>query len=542
MTTGAETPAREPGALPGRWPVLIAVALAVAFLVVGGRLMLVEADSSHCFPDGASYRFTAMTLADGELVANAPPVATSFRIPLVFVQDGRRFGQYYPGYPALVALGSRVGAEWLVNALFGGALIAGTFWLGRRTYGEATGVLAAAIVATSTLLLSLTTTYLSHVCGSALFLLAVLAATSPGECRPWVRGIVAGALFGWGAAVRPYTAVLLAVPFGLWLLWRVRERPAYGFRLLGAFVLAALPWAGVILGWNRLLMGDWFASAYDIRWAHHALGFHEIRPHALFLPGEIVDHYSPRIAWIATSRQLVRLAETLSFHPSLGWGLLAVPLLGALRLGARGALLAAAPLVLIGGHFLYPGTMGISATQLGPRYYSEALPALAIVIAAPLAALVARLPAPRAVGTTVLALVLLGGAVLGVPAEAKRVAAFHADPTLGPNRELERFVDGLDDEPRLLLVDDATYHGTSALLVHGPDLSAPNLIALYREPDVNRELLDGFPGRSAHLVRWDRTRKEFVMTPYVPEEDTEGPRKRAPRGGRRQGDSKSSSR
>jgi hypothetical protein len=285
-----------------------------------------------------------------------------------------------------------------------------------------------------------------------------------------------------------------------------------------------------------MLTGDLFVSPYELKWPLHGLGFHEIPPHRRFLPGVEIDYYSPSIAWMATKRQLVSLGKTLLFPPFAGVLLLALPVLLGRTLGWKGALAALFPLSLVAGHFFYPGTMGVSAIGLGPRYYSEGLPALALLVACPLVAISKRNRwSRRGLWLLLVGVVLLAG-LRTVPDAASTVQSLHRDPLSGPNRILERHLEALPEEPRVIFVDISTYNRSSAMLLNRPDLTGPNVVAVYREPERNRAVLDVFPERKAYLMRWDIEHEEVQLSPYVPEEDTEGPPKRFPyhRGRRKQ--------
>ena len=97
----------------------------VAFLFVFAIALHVSVDVLERTPhiqDSVTYLFQAQTLARGALTAPAPPLATAeatahFDQEFLLVRDGRWFGKYPPGWPALLAVGIRLGAPWLVNPL-----------------------------------------------------------------------------------------------------------------------------------------------------------------------------------------------------------------------------------------------------------------------------------------------------------------------------------------------------------------------------------------------------------------------------------------
>jgi hypothetical protein len=96
--------------------------------------------------DSLTHLFQAQTLAGG-LTAPAPPLAgpdesPHFRQEFLLVRDGRWFGKYPPGYPALLAVGVAAGGHWLVNPLLAALTVALLFALAgalnRRDHGRQT--------------------------------------------------------------------------------------------------------------------------------------------------------------------------------------------------------------------------------------------------------------------------------------------------------------------------------------------------------------------------------------------------------------------
>jgi len=499
------------------------ILLAVAFSGLAAYGLKVPADASHRIPDGALYRFQAQTLASGHLVAPAPPMTEPFRfLPMLRMTQGRWFGPTYPGFALLLLPGLVLGADWLINPLLGGLLIFGTSLLGRRLGGDAVGFLAALVMATAPLHLTLATTYLSHVACACLltYAMLLLVARAP---HPTVRGLLAGLLFGWGVAIRPYTSVWLFLPAAAILLARSRPWTPARLRTLGAFAAGAVPWALAILAWNRMLTGDPVKTPYSFWWDGLRLGFVDLARTRIF-DGTAYDRYTPFVAWLATKRQLAGLPTSLFPLPGVvGVALLLAPMAAARWVGRRVLVWITVPLALVAGYFLYPGTLGVAAMIPGPRFYFEALPVLAILVAFPAALLWRRHRIGRLVVAVVAATVVVLFSVRAAPNLFEWTRAAHRNPLVGGNRILERFLADLEDGRRLVFVDVSTYQLTSALLVNSPDLSADHVVVIYWEPETNRQLMDRFPGHTPWLFRWNAKANEPELTPYDPDEDATGP-------------------
>jgi hypothetical protein len=521
--TRSPTRAEDRGLRETPAPLWLALVIALCSAALTLYILRVPADASHRFPDGATIRFQATTLASGRLVAEAPPQADAFKLPMVRAEEGKWFGPYYPGFATILAAGVATGLDWVVNPLLGGLAVFGTFLLGYRVYSAWTGVLAALLLALSPMHTTLSASYLSHVsCGALLLYSAVvLLWTRPNRELPY--GLASGFLFGWAVCVRPYTSLWLALPFLGVLMLAIRRSPRAGLRSLVAFGVGAVPWAIVILGWNQLITGSVLQTPYSRYWPELRLGFVDIPERRGLIPGVPIYHYSPAVAWEATKRQLAGLGGALLPVPHLASLVFLLPLVFCRRIGRRGALLALAPFALIAGYFFYPETVGIATILLGPRYYSEALPALALLVAQPLVGGIgARSGGRWIVGAAALALVATA-ATQSVPKLVEETRRIHENPLAGPNRICERYLRGLGAGRRLVFVDISTYERASALLVNSPDLSGENVVAIYRDPAQNRAVLDAFPGREAYLFRWDRIQGAVEFVPYVPEEDEKGP-------------------
>ncbi|MBK8027632.1 MAG: glycosyltransferase family 39 protein [Chloroflexi bacterium] len=117
--------------------------------------------------DEYAYLFQARTLARGDLVIETPQPRRAFWQPFVLDRNGNRFGKYTPGWPMLLAGGSMVGQEWIVNASLAALTVAVVYALGRDLFGRDTGLIGAALAAFSPMALLLNATLMGHT--SALF-------------------------------------------------------------------------------------------------------------------------------------------------------------------------------------------------------------------------------------------------------------------------------------------------------------------------------------------------------------------------------------
>jgi 4-amino-4-deoxy-L-arabinose transferase-like glycosyltransferase len=349
----------------------------------------------------------AEVMADGEIALPSPEFPRSFMVPFVVDYQGLRFGKYPPGWPALLSLGVRLGAPWLVNALLAGACAWLTYRLGKRLGGEAVGLLGALLVATSPMFLLLTASLMSHALSVFLTLaltLAWLDSTSPAPAgfRRALPVAVAGLSLGLLALTRPLTAVAVGLPFGVhgaWLLLRGSPRTRGAVLVIGLLAAAS---GSLVFAWQWALTGDALRNLYTLWWPYDRIGFG---------PGHGVTEagHNLNLARINTRFSLRVGRHDLFGWPYLSWVFAPVGLL-AWRRRAEAWLLGSLLPVLVLLYALY----WVGAWLYGPRYYVEALGALAVLSAAGITALAGKWAPARwrrwrsiGVGAVVLTLLLL---------------------------------------------------------------------------------------------------------------------------------------
>ena len=177
----------------------------------------------------------------------------------------REKGELVPGYPlglpALMAI-----AQWLVGdtgpfvvvPLLAALAVLGCFGLGARLHSRSAGVVAAALMATSPVLLFQVVQPMSDVPAATWTVLALLAAITPGR----IAAIAAGVAFSMAVATRPNLA-----PVGLLVVacaagWPVESVTRLHARRVVWTVLGMLPLATVMLGAQWRLYGSPVTTGY----------------------------------------------------------------------------------------------------------------------------------------------------------------------------------------------------------------------------------------------------------------------------------------
>lgn len=266
-------PAARAAALrPGRTAVLLGVA-AVALYALIAQLIH---DAKPLLIDEIIQVWQARVLAGGRLWLPTPEFPEFTSAMHLVDYDGRRFGQFPMGGPAMLAPGALVGAEWLVGPVFGAASAMLAWFLFRRVEARPGVALAATllfVVAPFTVFMA--GSHMNHVTVVTWLLVAVLAlarSTSSGAAR-WTDGLLCGLGLGVAATIRPVDALAFALPAGLWLGWRAWHTRQWA-AFLASGVGVAVP-VSLLLAANVGTTGDPFQFAYTLMWGSaHDLGFH----------------------------------------------------------------------------------------------------------------------------------------------------------------------------------------------------------------------------------------------------------------------------
>jgi 4-amino-4-deoxy-L-arabinose transferase-like glycosyltransferase len=460
--------------------------------------------------------FQAQVFASGRVTVAAPRHPESFFIPFVINStDGKRFGKYPPGYPLLLALGAALGQPWLVNALAAALGIFGVYLLGRDLFDTDTGLLAAALGAISPMFVLLSGTLLSHATSIAaltFFAWAFVRARRPYEARRAWFALLAGALLGLAAIIRPWTALAVAFPFALLAFWdmlrsRGRDLPVYGTMTLAAALICSIQ-----VWFNLAATGSPITNTYTMWWTYDRVGFglghgRDLEGHTLQkglsntvldlaeFPAGLFGWPEPSgvaLAWLPIGLGLAWPADDRTdLRPSSF-----VLRLGALRGYATewGLLLPAVALVAAQAAYWARGS-----SLYGPRYYAEAMPFLWIIAARGLIKFAAGKWRRRAV---MLALpVLLAWSIIFT----LEPRALQGRGLFGISRRDANTIAVAGPHNALIFVHSDYWTAYASLSwLNALTLDGDVIYAKDRGPVENAQVIDNFPGRVVYYYERGR--------------------------------------
>lgn len=496
-------------------------------------------------PDETAMLFQAQVLASGRLYAEAPPVPEAFDFEFVIADPPKWYGKYFIGQSLFLVPGVWLGVPWLMHPLLIGACVWLTYLLGQELLNDKLARIAAVLMMVSPLRLYTGGTMMGH--ASSLFMLLVFALAVAKLVRHpdrWKWGLLGGFFLGMAVNARPLTAVGLGGGIALAAMFALPWRRLKLATVLAFSLMLAL-WAGIFLGYNLALTGDAMLTPFN-KWSpNDRLGFGEEVGLEYWSP-ENKGHSLRRGLLVDAYYNFDALGPTL-----IGWGhstllLLLLPLV-LTRFRGVGWALFAAWLSLAFIHIFHVSS-GVLMGQ--PRYWSEAMPQMILLIAISLAAVRQMVPhmcrslgLDRPVRTGRSAIWLAGAAMvlssLYVPSRLER-----DDAEIQPvRRGLAQLIDVCDGwtfnhkGPRpselakahqidnaLVFVNTGTFrtqHNDGvideypyAFILNTPDLDTPVVYARDLGPEKNAQVAKHFAGRTIYwLVRSRENAGEVQLVP-----------------------------
>jgi hypothetical protein len=249
-------PTGDPQRLGNRRCLLGAVAVGCIAPVI---IAFVVLDRFLNSADEYNYVFLADTLAHGRLYWPAAPVEGVFSSMWLIEREGRWLSMFPPGWPALLAIGGKLGSPyWLLNPLLGPISIWFVYLLGKKTVSLQTGLTAAAVYAISLFYLFNSASYFAHI-GCVTFLLGFalcVVQAEEGRLRLWL--MLAGLCVAIAFTMRYYPVLLVFGAFAIYTVCRRRTLATLPWIFLGAAPIAVL-----FLMYNYTAFGGALTTGYS---------------------------------------------------------------------------------------------------------------------------------------------------------------------------------------------------------------------------------------------------------------------------------------
>ncbi|MEX2048829.1 MAG: hypothetical protein WEB90_04565 [Gemmatimonadota bacterium] len=444
-------------------------------------------------PDEVVYLLQAKYLATGSLYLTGIPAGALDAISTIS-EDGRWFGIFPFGWPAILALGVALGAPWLLNPLLSGAVVFAAHDLVRRVYDRRSANLAVFLLGTSPWFLFLGGSLMAHTASILAGALALRGALGVADDRKAVRwALVGGLSLGLLVLMRPFEGVLV----GLLAAGVVVEA-----HRMHAVAVAPVMYAGASLAvgaltllYNRATTGSALLDPITLYFDRvyypgaNRLGFGSTVGNVGWGNDALAGH-SP-VEAVINANWNTSLVQIELFGWAFGSLLVVVVWLLHKRLGAfrSGPLMPAAVLLVIAGYTLY----WYSAADFGPRYWSQIIIPLAAITAHALCTL------PHAAR---LRSVVVLASLVGMPV----VVATRGSTKYGDYRGMTRDLELLAREEGfgrdlVLIRGDVFSDYSPGLIMNPPTFEGPGPLFFRHVEGAELDALrERFPGRPLRIV------------------------------------------
>ncbi len=227
---------------------------AFVFMVV---IAIVSLQGFENSADEYAYVFQAKTYLAGRLWNEPPVLGQALASDYTWVKGDKWVGQYPPGWPALLALGSLGGLPlWAVTPLAGLGMILCL----RALAKDSPAILM--LGALSPFVLFIGASLHSHMAAAVLALLAVMCLEKAQRLVRYEWAVAAGLAVGCVGLIRYDSAVLVALPFALSLLLQRR------WGLCAAVAAGVAPWLVVLLWYHWRITGNPLTPVYWLGGRH----------------------------------------------------------------------------------------------------------------------------------------------------------------------------------------------------------------------------------------------------------------------------------
>ncbi|NWF82725.1 MAG: glycosyltransferase family 39 protein [Bryobacteraceae bacterium] len=465
-------------------------------------------DRGILWGDESAYRFQARIIAGGHLTSPAPQLPPSGARPAAretnfihhIIRDSRWFTKYPLAWPALLAIGERIHARYIINPILGLVILWLIWKLSREMIGaggEGEGALAVFMCAVSPYFFMFAASQMSHIaCAAAIAAAALFFVRG-------VRGVSSGNLLamqvfvGMACLLRPYTGFLAGLVFTVAALVLLR-RSHYQLR---RFVAGSAAAGACVVAWtgfqNYLFCGDVLLSPYALY-----RGTSELVEFRMSV-ATVLDNILHASRW--------DVQQSLVFAFPFVFVLAVCALLWERELRGLFVTFACLWAALVAGHLFQPEQAG---SMFGGRYFFEAFPLICVMAAHGWGCCVKRFHVSVSRQKGIFALLLLVHAVqasLLTPPVLLAIRPFAQVGAFARNLEVRDAVVFLETGPCYTGTQSTPCFTGSRFNLNGPDWQSMPKLYL---PDPGPARRDAIV-QAQHRARW-------ILVTYDPKTRTPG--------------------
>lgn len=213
-------------------------------------------------PDESQYIFQANYIAAGQLTVKPPLVPEAFSMYMVPTQEPRWFGIFPPAWPALLAIGTLIGASWLVNPLLAGLTILAAYLLFKQFYSLRFARMATVLLCCSPWFIFMGMSYMSHMATLFFSITATLLLMRGVKKKSSLLVLTAGIAVGVIGLIRPLDAAIVGLLLTFWVLYNCETWKAR-VSVTAILAIGMVAVAGLNLPYNAAVTGSSWLSPSD---------------------------------------------------------------------------------------------------------------------------------------------------------------------------------------------------------------------------------------------------------------------------------------
>ncbi len=205
--------------------------------------------------DEAQYVYQANYMAAGQLTVTPPKVPEAFEVYMTSYREPRWFGIFPPGFPAVLAIGVKLGIPWLVNPFLGGLCILLAYIFFQEIYSLRFARIGVFLLCCSPWFVFMSMSFMSHILTLALALIASIFLLRAFKTQKILYTLGSGLAVGLLSLVRTLDALTIAV---LLFIWALIKFPTWKTKIsnAAALTLGTLATASIVLLYNQKITGD----------------------------------------------------------------------------------------------------------------------------------------------------------------------------------------------------------------------------------------------------------------------------------------------
>jgi hypothetical protein len=313
--------------------------------------------------DEYGYLFQAQTFLAGRLWNPPPPVNDVFGSYRLIVKGGKWLSQYPPGWPTIIAGVMSLGLPPYVASPATAFLLLLVFArLSRHIAGPGASLVGTALLACCPFFLLNGASYFSNLPAALFGVLFVLCGLRFLETASVLTALSAGAALGILADIRPFSAVLIAIPCAVKLL---REAGTTHYRRLPYVLLGILPFLALFLLYDYAITGNPLLQPISWSFPELHIGLHPVSEGGV--------HFNLVHTSLKAVIQLMELAQWTSPVLCVLYAAAIIWKVTKLKLAFYDFIF---PMFVLG--FLLFWDAG--GDRYGPRYYFEAYPFMVLTV------------------------------------------------------------------------------------------------------------------------------------------------------------------